>query len=455
MIKSKADKMVCRSIKIPIDYVTSPVTDKKDFDALFDVIQSFMISKSNECLRVCNIYSSFNDEEEAKAWVKKTCMREKLRNALYFVATQGSRIYSKNMNSLSEDIYKRYFHKKNGWIKAVERGEGNPPMTFTKSLPIYISSDNYKVIPDESFHYYEIDLPLLNKSCGDEIEYQKISYENGKKVEKSCSIKLNGRRLRFSTAPRGNNRIKNVLNSIISGESKFGDSKIQRKKVKNKYEYSLILSYSAPATERPELDEEKVLGIDLGVVNPIYYATNFDEKLRGSLGGRHIIIENARQRQVNRKTQADIKYNSYNGHGGKAKLRGWDGAGHVINNRTETYNYILASEVAKTAIKLGCGTVKVEDLAGFAADHKYDPFLGSWPYFDLLTKIENKCAENGIKFVKVNPRFTSQTCSKCGHYERGQRIDRNTFQCKECGAKMNADYNAARNIAAKKGRDTK
>ena len=58
---------------------------------------------------------------------------------------------------------------------------------------------------------------------------------------------------------------------------------------------------------------------------------------------------------------------------------------------------------------------------------------------------------------KVNPCYTSQVCSECGHYEKGQRINQDKFICKntECrfhspnskGGYINADFNAARNIS--------
>ena len=52
----------------------------------------------------------------------------------------------------------------------------------------------------------------------------------------------------------------------------------------------------------------------------------------------------------------------------------------------------------------------------------------------------------------IDPYHTSQICSCCGHWEEGQRINQSTFICKnpECknfGVKINADFNASRNIA--------
>jgi putative transposase len=51
--------------------------------------------------------------------------------------------------------------------------------------------------------------------------------------------------------------------------------------------------------------------------------------------------------------------------------------------------------------------------------------------------------------MKVNPKFTSQTCSACGHCEKANREDQATFICKSCGVAMNADHNAAINILNK------
>lgn len=50
----------------------------------------------------------------------------------------------------------------------------------------------------------------------------------------------------------------------------------------------------------------------------------------------------------------------------------------------------------------------------------------------------------GIDVELVNARYTSQTCSRC--HERGHRKGK-TFTCPHCGLRLDADLNAARNIA--------
>lgn len=48
---------------------------------------------------------------------------------------------------------------------------------------------------------------------------------------------------------------------------------------------------------------------------------------------------------------------------------------------------------------------------------------------------------------KINPAYTSQRCSVCGHVDRESRKSQARFRCTACGYIANADVNAARNIA--------
>ncbi len=49
--------------------------------------------------------------------------------------------------------------------------------------------------------------------------------------------------------------------------------------------------------------------------------------------------------------------------------------------------------------------------------------------------------------VWVDPAYTSQACSACGHVDRDNRVDQARFCCRSCGFAEHADWNAARNIA--------
>ena len=63
----------------------------------------------------------------------------------------------------------------------------------------------------------------------------------------------------------------------------------------------------------------------------------------------------------------------------------------------------------------------------------------------LVQRLEHKAPG---RVEKVDPAFTSQTCSVCGHRAPENRKSQAVFQCVACGHQANADVNAAVNIAA-------
>jgi putative transposase len=63
----------------------------------------------------------------------------------------------------------------------------------------------------------------------------------------------------------------------------------------------------------------------------------------------------------------------------------------------------------------------------------------------MVRRLEQK-APNRVE--RVNPAFTSQRCSACGHVDKKSRESQARFACTACGYACNADVNAARNIAA-------
>jgi transposase len=63
----------------------------------------------------------------------------------------------------------------------------------------------------------------------------------------------------------------------------------------------------------------------------------------------------------------------------------------------------------------------------------------------LVQRLEHKAAG---RIERVNPAYTSQTCSVCGHSAPENRESQAEFRCVVCGHQANADVNAAVNIAA-------
>lgn len=111
-------------------------------------------------------------------------------------------------------------------------------------------------------------------------------------------------------------------------------------------------------------------------------------------------------------------------------------------------NHTISKSIVQSAKMQGKG-ISVEDLTNirFTSKRRNKKFrvkLGRWSFGQLRSFIDYKARLNGVKFVVVEPAYTSQTCSVCHHI--GTRKNK-SFKCTNCGNDMDADFNAAKNIA--------
>jgi putative transposase len=91
--------------------------------------------------------------------------------------------------------------------------------------------------------------------------------------------------------------------------------------------------------------------------------------------------------------------------------------------------------------------IAVEDLAVNRMTHNHCLAKrisdAAWSQFARL--LSYKAAWAGRKFVAVNPAYTSQDCSRCGHRHKLSLADR-TYACPCCGLVIDRDLNASLNI---------
>ena len=69
----------------------------------------------------------------------------------------------------------------------------------------------------------------------------------------------------------------------------------------------------------------------------------------------------------------------------------------------------------------------------------------AWSQF--ADRLSYKAAWAGRRYVAVNPAYTSQDCSSCGHRQALSLADR-TYTCPCCGVVLDRDLNASLNILA-------
>ena len=76
---------------------------------------------------------------------------------------------------------------------------------------------------------------------------------------------------------------------------------------------------------------------------------------------------------------------------------------------------------------------------------KSNNLLQYWSYRTVIDKLERISEEEGFHLIKVQPAYTSQTCSNCGSCNEDFR-NKEIFHCNDCGLEIDADTNAAINI---------
>ena len=92
--------------------------------------------------------------------------------------------------------------------------------------------------------------------------------------------------------------------------------------------------------------------------------------------------------------------------------------------------------------------LKIKEMSKKKGDYKktFNRLMTMIPMYAFRMKLEYKAKLAGKYCVAVNPAYTSQTCSCCGHVDKHSRKSQSEFECVRCGFSANADLNAAINI---------
>lgn len=250
---------------------------------------------------------------------------------------------------------------------------------------------------------------------------------------------------------RGNrNELKHTLLKVYSGEYEYLGSSIGISKNK----IILNLSMKIPEVEM-ELNDDIVVGVDLGLAVPAMCALNNDLYKREAIGSKDDFLKVRTSLRDHRKRLQKSLKNASGGHGRKKKLKALEGlekASKKESHFAETYCHMVSKKVVDFALKNHAAHINLENLNGYNTS-KF--ILSNWSYYKLQNYIKYKAEKYGIQVHKVNPCYTSQVCSVCGGWEPKQRTSQAVFECKnpecKCHDKykygFNADFNAARNIA--------
>lgn len=276
---------------------------------------------------------------------------------------------------------------------------------------------NYKTMDEFREHLYKDDFEMFIKFAND-ITF-KIVFGNPHKSRELRSV------------------FENIVNEIYDVQGStigIDDGKI-----------ILNLSLQVPKRE-VELLENVVVGVDLGIAIPAVCALNTNDYVKLSIGSADDFVRVRTKIQSERRRLSKNLSKTKGGHGRKKKMSALDRFEKYEDNWVRNYNHMVSRRIVDFAIANKAKYINIECLEGFKdSGHTY--ILRNWSYYQLQQDIIYKANMVGIEVRKVNPYHTSQNCSCCGHWEEGQRKDQAHFVCSSCGAELNADFNAARNIA--------
>lgn len=250
-------------------------------------------------------------------------------------------------------------------------------------------------------------------------------------LEKTFSVNtLDGRlKLRFE---------KKGMRRYFDGTWKFGTAQLVQKAGKWFLHIPMTNSIS-----KMELDKANhVVGIDLGIN---FLATAYDSQGKTTFfPGREVKAKRGAAKALRKQLQQKQTSSS------RSRLE-------EIGSRENRYVSDVNHRTTKALVeRYPKGTVFVlEDLTGVRnatekVRTKQRYVSVSWAFYQFRKMLEYKAELNGQRVLVVDPKYTSQTCPKCGHVEKENRDKRtHTFCCKNCRYTSNDDRIGAMNLHRK------
>lgn len=205
----------------------------------------------------------------------------------------------------------------------------------------------------------------------------------------------------------------------------------------HKQSQTWYLAVTLDAPEPTPDEPEGTLGIDLGILN---LATDSEGETFSGAAVEKVRARHARLRQALQKRGTKSA---------KRHLRKLSGKERRFRRNT---NHVMSKHIVKKA-KVQGQALAIEDLRHIRSrtertvKRSQRSRQSSWAFSQLREFLTYKARAAGVCLHTVDPRYTSQTCSVCGHCEKKNRKSQAEFKCLQCGHAENADQNAAKNIS--------
>ena len=287
---------------------------------------------------------------------------------------------------------------------------------------------------------YKLSAQLTVRAIGKVSESYRSNRKSGHIFKKHSAIVYDRRILSFK-----NLDVASILS--LDGRFKipivFGEyAQLNRRAVRGQADllYQKGNLYLCLVVELPDgtpIDPQGVIGVDMGIANIAVTSEGemFSSEAVDKTRKRYTKIKSALQSCGSKSAKHHLKKLS----GREARFK-------------RNTNHKIAKRIVQRA-KDTCQAIAVEDLKGFSGRRTVRKAqreqFSKWAFDQLRRFIEYKAAIAGIPVYAVDPRNTSKGCSVCGYVAKSNRKSQGLFSCGSCGATLNADLNAAVNIAAR------
>ena len=217
--------------------------------------------------------------------------------------------------------------------------------------------------------------------------------------------------------------------------AKMGTAKVVFRK--GKFYLHIPVTVEVPDPPEPS-GITNVVGIDRGIR---FLTVSYDGKKTSFVSGAEIKQKRAHYKKLRQNLQKKQTSSA------RRRMRA---IGRRENRWMNDVNHCLSKALVSQYPQ---GTLFVlEDLIGIRSASERvrvkDRYVQvSWPYYDLERKLTYKAQMNGSAVIRVDPRYTSQTCPVCGYRDKNNRDQKDhVFRCRECGYTTNDDRAAAMNL---------
>ena len=332
--------------------------------------------------------------------------------------------YTDACNCVSEYIFGTHNLKQRGLNKELYgklRAEFGLGAQMTQSVMITVIA-KYKTILKNQKEWIK---PIFRKPQIDLVWNRDYSLTNNRTIFSVNTLKG---RIKCEFYAKG-------FEKYLTDGCKFGTAKLVCRH--NKFFLHIPVTYVIDALDMK--DVLNVVGVDRGVR---FLATTYDSSGKTVFYSGTKVKQKRAHYKALRKELQQVKTPS-----SRRRLKV---IGHRENRYVQDVNHCISKALVENNPK---GTLFVlEDLSGIRSvtekvriKDRY--VMVSWAYYDLEQKLAYKALKNHQAVIKVDPKYTSQTCPKCGHTEKANRNKhKHIFCCKNCGYTSNDDRIGGMNL---------